>query len=319
MNFNKRQMWFNKKNSENAVTWMQECLVSNLQIDKRTKIASMGSCFAREIKNWLIKNQFNYLVTENEKMPWESSKIFKGDKGIASYEHASTAWERVYNTFTIKHIMDYTFNDNMLDKRLIDVKIKGVSYISDILRSRIIYKDMDTACDDILNHIECSKNVLCNADLLIITLGLTEIWESKKRKLVAASNPFKYYKLPDDFEFRTTKYQENLDNLNYIYKLLKQYNKNLKILITVSPVHLLATFRDDVDVITASCESKSILRAVAGEFANNKDVYYFPSYEIATIVSILDEINVYPDNHHVSKELINVIMNTFNKRIIKQI
>jgi hypothetical protein len=310
-------MWPTKKAETNTITWMQECLMSSIQIDKQTKIASMGSCFAREIKNWLIKNQFNYIVTENNKMPWESNKIFKGDN-VNPNEHASAAWERVYNTFTISHIIDYTFNNNRLNDRLFNIKIKDTPYVSDVLRSRIIYKDMDTARIDVLDHIECSKNVLLNADLLIITLGLTEIWESKERNLVAASNPINYYKLPDDFIFRTSKYQENIDNLNYAYDILKRYNNNLKILVTVSPVHLLSTFRKDIDVISASCESKSILRAVAGEFQNKKDVYYFPSYEIATIISILDGINAYPDNHHISKELVNIIMNIFNKRFIKQ-
>jgi len=310
-----RYHWFDKTNMT-AVEWVQKHLISNLQIDKQTKIASIGSCFAREIRNWLIKNKFNYIVTENNKMPWESNKIFKGDK-VLSYEHGSAAWERVYNTFTIKQIIDYTFNDDQLTNRLIGVNINGEYYISDVLRTRIIYKNMNIAHQDIKDHIRCSRNVLSNVNLLIITLGLTEIWEDKISKLIVASNPEKYYKLPSNFTFRVSDYQENLSNLNHVYNLLKKHNPTLKILVTVSPVHLLKTYRDDVDVITASCESKSILRAVAGEFSHNEDVYYFPSYEIATVVSTLDRIDAYPDSHHVSQELIDIIMDIFNNKCVQ--
>ena len=55
-------------------------------------------------------------------------------------------------------------------------------------------------------------------------------------------------------------------------------NKNVKILITTSPVPLSRTFTTD-DVIIAN-SSKSVLRAVAGEIAAaNVAMDYFPSYE----------------------------------------
>jgi len=300
----------------NAVAWMQECLVSGLQINRQTKVASMGSCFTREIKDWFIKNQFNYLVGEDRKIPWESSKIFTGDQGRQPNEHASIAWERIYNTFTLRHIVDYTFNDNRLDERLIKVSINKKSHISDIIRNRIIYRDMDVARDDVLNHIEWSRDILRNVDLLIITLGLTEIWKSEKRNIVAASNPCKHYNLPEDFMFTTSNYEENIDNLNYVYDLLKQHNSKIKILITVSPISLLQTFRGDVDVITANCESKAILRTVAGVFSNKEDIYYFPSYEIATAVAVLDKVNISSDGHHISRELVDIIMNIFSKKYV---
>jgi hypothetical protein len=299
------------------IPWMRKNIVSNLCINKSTKITSIGSCFAREIRNWFIRNNFNYLIGENKKVPWESAKVFKGDKGKQPFEHSSIAWERVYNTFTLRHIIDYTFNQDRLTDRLLRIHIKGVPYISDIIRNRILYKDIEIANQDILFHIENSKNILCNTDILIVTLGLTEIWESKTRGIVAAANPYKHYELPNDFMFRTSSYQENIENLNYIYDVLKKHNETIKILITVSPVSLLETYRKDVDVITANCESKSILRAVAGDFSHNKDVYYFPSYEIATVGSIFDNIIMTSDGHHISQELVDMIMNIFEINYVK--
>jgi len=299
-----------------SCAWLEANLKSDLSINKKTKIISLGSCFAREIKFWLIENNFNYLLGEQGKSPWASSQVFRGDKKRPPTDHASIAWERVYNTFTFKHIVDYTFGDNRLDERLIDVKIKGKTYTSDIIRSRILYPNRDIAKKDILNHIDESRRMFESTDLVIFTLGLTEIWESKKRGLVAATNPLKHYPLPSDFEFRVSRYQENLNNLLHSYKVLRSHNKNLKFLITVSPIHLLATFRDDLDVMSASCNSKSTLRAVADEFKDVPGASYFPSYEMATMGSVLDDINPYSDNHHVSRDVVDKIMRAFCKNCV---
>jgi hypothetical protein len=318
MGFEKEQLWptINKGNS-NTLEWLKNNIKNDLTIDKNTKIISLGSCFAREIKFWLLNNGFNYLLGEDKKNPWKSKEIFTGDNGTSPNEHASIAWERVYNTFTFKHIVDYTFNDTYMDERLIDVNIKGKNYVSDIIRTRILYPNKEIAIQDIKNHIEESRKMFTSADIVIFTLGLTEIWESKKRGIVSSTNPFKHYKLPNDFKFRVSRFNENLENLKYSYEILKKHNKKLKFLVTVSPVHLLATYRNDLDVISASCNSKSTLRAVADEFKDVEGVTYFPSYEIASIAANLDGVNAFPDNHHVSKKVVNHIMETFNKNFVK--
>ena len=61
------------------------------------------------------------------------------------------------------------------------------------------------------------------------------------------------YKLPPEFKPRASELSENLDNLKHVVKTLNFHNENLKIIITVSPVHLFKTKRDDTDVISASC------------------------------------------------------------------
>ena len=146
---------------------------------------------------------------------------------------------------------------------------------------------------------------------MIFTLGLTETWVSKQRKLVAASNQVEFQGLPNDFAFHVSTVAENLDNLVSAYEVLKAHNSNLKILITVSPVHLRATYRKDADVMSASCLSKSVLRVVAEEFCQLPDVYYFPSYEIATVAALYQNVDAFPDNHHVSQNVVDTIMRIF--------
>ena len=52
-----------------------------------------------------------------------------------------------------------------------------------------------------------------------------------------------------------------------------------KIIFTVSPIPLYFTFTDQ-DIVVANKYSKSILRSAVDQFIDNKDIFYFPSFEI---------------------------------------
>jgi len=96
---------------------------------------------------------------------------------------------------------------------------------------------------------------------------------------------------------------------------MAKHNPKCQILVTVSPVHLFATFRKDADVITASCNSKSTLRSVTDEFtARHENVFYFPAFEMATIYRPILEQPLFSkgkENFHVNEETINFIMSQF--------
>lgn len=308
------QTWPSK--GELTAKWLMENVQTTLRIDKASRIISIGSCFAREIKYWLKKRQFNYLEGETGKYPWVSREVFKGDRGRPPTDHASIAWERVYNTFTFEQILRYTFEEARMQERLIKVSIGDKEYVADLLRTRILYPDLYTAEEDILDHIAQSRSMFSSAEILIVTLGLTEIWRSDVRDMVIPSHPGKHYTIPEDFYFHESTYEENLSCLRRCVEVLVANNPTLKILLTVSPVHLLATFRTDVDVVSASCASKSTLRCVADALGKQQGVYYFPSYEIATIYCPIRKIVVYPDNHHVSKRVVDTIMDVFAQVMI---
>jgi len=93
------------------------------------------------------------------------------------------------------------------------------------------------------------------------------------------------------------------------------HNPKCGLMITVSPVHLWATFRRDLDVISASCGSKATLRAVADEFcARHENVFYFPAFEMATIFRPMLNAPVFApgrENFHVNQETVDFIMEQF--------
>ena len=89
-------------------------------------------------------------------------------------------------------------------------------------------------------------------------------------------------------------------------------------LLTVSPVHLNKTFRKDLDVVSASCASKSTLRAVANQICSEEEqVYYFPSYEIVNILCSLEQTPAYVGGHHVSRDIVDIIMNIFYRKVVE--
>jgi len=98
---------------------------------------------------------------------------------------------------------------------------------------------------------------------------------------------------------------------NFILKL-RTINPNVKILITVSPVHLAAT-HTKTNVLMASVESKMKLRLATTEILKqNKNVYYFPSLEYIFVLSQTGSL--YGNNRRDVNELgVKLVMNMFSK------
>lgn len=272
-------------------------------ISQSTPIASMGSCFAREIKRRLIQRDFNYITEET----YHPASL-----------HASAAWERVYSTHCMRQIFEYTFEQWNPDLRWwIAPESKK---IQDPYRRVILYDNLKEAEEEFEQHRMHSRKVLEKAEVLILTLGLTEIWEDTIDGSVICLPAGPYVNEGGDmsrYRFRVSRYEDNLKNLERIHEIMAAGNPDCKILITVSPVNLWATFRHDIDVISASCNSKATLRAVADEFTVcHKNVFYFPAFEMATIYQPLSGQTYFSEgrqNFHINKATVKFIMRHFFK------
>jgi hypothetical protein len=272
-------------------------------IARQTPIASIGSCFAREIKRRLIQRDYNYLTAETS----HPASI-----------HASAAWERVYSTHGLRQIFEYTFEQWHPDLRWWTAPKS--KQIQDPYRRVILYKNLKDAESDFEQHRHHSRNVLQQAEVLILTLGLTEIWQDTIDGSVICVPAGPYVDEGGDmrrYRFRVSRYAENLNNLERIYDIMATHNPDCKIIVTVSPVNLWATFRRDIDVISASCNSKATLRSAADEFTErHENVYYFPAFEMATIYQPLNGRTYFSDgsdNFHINKATVKFIMQHFFK------
>jgi hypothetical protein len=189
-------------------------------------------------------------------------------------------WHR-YNVFSIRHSIEWSLEpDRNADfSRLMAVGVNS-------------YVDPYTGCRDVLQQSDAERLVCWTDDvfklirrcrIVIITLGLSEVWEDRETGIVLNCSPlvemWKAY--PNRFINRIVGCFETVEQLEEIYQILARHSPgDFNIIVTVSPIPLASTFRG-VDVAVANTASKSILRASAEEWAQRHDnVHYFPSYEI---------------------------------------
>ncbi|GEL44555.1 hypothetical protein MEX01_51460 [Methylorubrum extorquens] len=121
-------------------------------------------------------------------------------------------------------------------------------------------------------------------DVFVFTLGLTEAWHDPSDGAVVPIAPG-VVGIDDEAEryeflnFTSTEVQADLEEF---VSLLSSVNQSCKVILTVSPVPLVATY-EKRHVLTATTYSKSVLRVAADECAQRQNnVIYFPSYEIIT-------------------------------------
>lgn len=260
---------------------------SGIIIDSKTKIASMGSCFARNIAIELMQRNYNYIVTEQP------------------FDEFSAHWGQLFNTACIRQVFEYTFEEGWLPlTRWWD---KGAT-VQDPFRRNIIYDGKH--CDEnFKRHQHASKLALVNADVVIITLGLIETWRDMRDRMTFYRVPSPTVYDPTIHEFHIQSVDECINDLKTIHRLMQKYNPPASLIVSVSPVPLFATFRKDTDVVSANTFSKSTLRVAAEYFCSQyENVSYFPSFEIATQL-IQDPYE--SDHRHVTRSTISKIMDTF--------
>jgi hypothetical protein len=145
--------------------------------------------------------------------------------------------------------------------------------------------------------------------VVVLTLGLVETFFDTWTGLFTNETPDLGVE-PDRFRFRVLSYDEVVQALEEIHRLLQRHgHPDLQIVVTVSRVALEATFTGE-DVVLANTLSKSVLRAAASWWAGAcENVHYFPSYEM--VMNTRPEIARRIDGSHVPDEMVQEIMRAF--------
>ncbi|GAB2934253.1 GSCFA domain-containing protein [Micromonospora polyrhachis] len=128
------------------------------------------------------------------------------------------------------------------------------------------------------------RDAVAGAGCLIFTLGLTEAWQDRITGVVHPVCPGTPRGVFDAGRhvFRNFTVADVHRDLSAAVALARAANPRLNVLLTVSPVPLTATATGE-HALVASTYSKSVLRAAAGQLAQEDDqVDYFPSYELIT-------------------------------------
>lgn len=127
---------------------------------------------------------------------------------------------------------------------------------------------------------------LAECRVTIITLGLAECWLDRVTGIYLNTAPRRSMirAFPDRFELHVLSYEEIHKALVETLALIRAHgHPDAHVILTVSPVPLAATFRDE-DVMIANAYSKAVLRAATEAVVMAHDfVDYYPSYESVTL------------------------------------
>jgi hypothetical protein len=251
---------------------------ARFSLDRESKVATAGSCFAQHISRTLSKHGFNYYVTETADhiASQEGTKrnfgIFSARFGnLYSARQLVQLFDRAYGQFLPSEQAWTRPDGKFVDPFRPQIEPDGFDSVDALQQSRAA-------------HFAAVREMFENFDIFVFTLGLTEAWLSRADGavfplapgVVAGEMDFERY------EFVNFNVSDVVADLQLFIDKLKAVNPNAKIIFTVSPVPLIATYENQ-HVLVATTYSKSVLRAAAGEITKaNLHCDYFPSFEIIT-------------------------------------
>ena len=270
------------------------------RIAENEKIATAGSCFAQELGKYLAQQKGITLLVEevvDEGQPLFSARygniytvqqlVQLFDRAFGAFEPVDVAWKRVDGRY-IDPFRPYMFNE-------------GLEEQDEVIRARN-------------HHLQAVRNVFTNCTIFVFTLGLTEGWRAKTDGAVLPVAPGVVTDSidPEDYEFHNFGIEEVRTGLAGFIERMRGVNPTARIILTVSPVPLIATYTKQ-HVLVATTYSKSVLRAVCGETELNfEHVYYFPSFEV--ISGSYSKGAYYNENMRtVTKEGVAHVMETFGR------
>ena len=133
-------------------------------------------------------------------------------------------------------------------------------------------------------HLGAVREMFEQCDVFVFTLGLTEAWVSAHTGAVVPLAPGVVGGEAADAPYDFCNFEVagmTADMLAFIDNL-RRLNPDVRIVLTVSPVPLIATY-ERRHVLVSTTYSKAALRVVADAVSRARpDVAYFPSYEIIT-------------------------------------
>ncbi|MFD1703480.1 GSCFA domain-containing protein [Methylopila henanensis] len=240
-------------------------------------VATAGSCFAQHISRALKRRGFGWLDTEPAPfgMPPDVAESF--GYGVFSFRTGN-----IYSAALLRQWLGWAAGDAAPsdelwrddDGRWFDpfrpaIQPGGFSDADDVRAARA-------------TTLRAIRRGVSSADVFLFTLGLTECWQDAATGEVfplcpgVAAGRFD----PQRHILRNFGFERIRDDLQAATAVLKRLNPAIRVILTVSPVPLIATVSGE-HALVANTYTKSTLRAVAGELAaGDPTVDYFPSYEM---------------------------------------
>jgi len=249
-----------------------------LKIKARDKVATAGSCFAQHIARYLSQSGFSMLITET------AHPVLNAEQAVAFNYGVFTA--RYGNIYTSRQLLQL-FQRALGRFDPVETYWKDGDCYIDPFRPTIQRGGFSSQPEfeaDRRQHLAAVRRAMQELDILVFTLGLTELWINRADGTAyqicpgVAGGTFD----PAQHVFVNLTTMEVVADMTAAIALLREVNPAARVILTVSPVPLVAT-AEDRHVLVSTTYSKSVLRVAAEELTKAlPDVHYFPSYEIIT-------------------------------------
>lgn len=248
------------------------------QVTLDMKVATAGSCFAQHISRRISALGFNYFVPEN------GAGLDEGARQERQFGVFSARFGNLYTVHQLEQLFAEAFEGRTHaesawqrpDGRFVDPYRPQVEPGG--------YDSPEAVVEARAEHMDAVREMFLRADVFVFTLGLTEAWRSRRDGSVFPLAPGVVAGSfdPEQHEFHNFTVSETSGLLCDFLNRLRAVNPEVRVLLTVSPVPLIATY-EPRHVIASTTYSKSVLRVAAQEACDRFDfVDYFPSYEIIT-------------------------------------
>jgi hypothetical protein len=257
-----------------AETVLQGWVPARPLIDPSTRVVALGSCFAGNFVEWLLAHGY--------------------DKPLVDDPHAALLRNAFESASVVAQQLRWAFGE--FDPQTALWFDKNKKLVEPTEERRLALRDL-----------------LERTDLLITTLGISEVWyDTATGEPLWRVMPVAYHD-PRRHAFRVETVADTIRAFEVIDRIRAQYLPHLKILYTVSPLRFQATFRP-VSAVTANSVSKAIIRAALDEFLRsrwpsvNTTYFYFPSYELVTDV-LVDPFT--EDQNHLHEHVLDFVLDVF--------
>jgi hypothetical protein len=244
-------------------------------IDRTTPITAFGSCFAAYISDHLAERGYS---------------VFGRHLDLDA--HIIRFGEGMVNSFAIRQQLEWA--------------LENKDFPADLW----IAANKEQAEPDPEIRMQ-TREIISATQVFVITLGLSEIWYDKPSgEAFWRAIPASRFD-PARHGFRVSTVEENRFNIVQSLDLIRAARPDASIVLTLSPVPLMATFRP-ISCLTANSVSKAILRVALDQVMEEgrERGYYYPAYEMVTAGSF-DPFE--EDNRHPKPEVVRRVMQTFER------
>ncbi|MCJ2043553.1 GSCFA domain-containing protein [Methylobacterium sp. J-078] len=279
---------------------------SSFKIAPSDRVATAGSCFAQHVSRYLSTIGIQPFRTERP------HQLVADQADSYLYNVYPARFGNIYTARQLKQLLLRAYGNF---KPAENIWVSPAGLYTDPYRPGIPegFTSEEELLRDQEQHFRSVRKMFEDLNVFVFTLGLTEGWISRKDGACFPSCPGTMAGQfnEDEHAFINFSVIEVIEDLKDFIDRLRDINPECRIILTVSPVALVATATGE-HVLVANTYSKSVLRVAAQEICLKYNrVDYFPSFEIINNPSARGAYFT-SDSRGVTDEGVAVVMSTFS-------